>query len=424
MRIKRVGLWIGICLIFLGTSFGIGFCNKENIISQKEKLYESLGIFTDTISLIRSEYVDDVDPKDLICGALKGMLSSLDPYSQFMDPDTYKEMKVSTEGEFGGVGIEISVRDNLLTVITPIVGTPAYEAGVKANDRILKIDDETTRDITLIGAVKKLRGEAGSTVKISVLREGAQKLLEFNIVRAIIKIESVKEPKVLKNSIGYIKLVEFQEHSTKDFEDALMNLENQNIKGLILDLRNNPGGLLNVAVEISDFFLPEGKEIVSTKARDAQQNLIFKSRKYPAHLDYPMVVLVNEGSASGSEIVAGALRDNKRAILLGTKTFGKGSVQTVIPLPDDSAVRLTTSKYYLPNGECIHEQGIVPDVEVKEDDYVVRKEDDSIFDHIEESEVVDKKEEVYDVQLDRAVDLLKGLIAYKEYFSAGEEAKN
>lgn len=425
---KKIGLWLVICFVFLGVTMGVGLCAKEKQLAQKEKLYESLELFTDTISIVNNDYVDEIDSKDLIYGAMKGMLASLDPYSQFMDPDTYEEMKVSTEGEFGGIGIEISVRDSLLTVISPISGTPAYEAGIKANDKILKINDESTKDITVMEAVKKLRGEPGTPVKLGILREGEGRLLELEMVRAIIKIESIKDAKVIDDSIGYIKLVEFQERTKDDFAKALDELEAQNIKGLILDLRNNPGGLLNSAVDISDFFLPEGKVIVSTKSRNSSQDLIFKSHNSPAHLGYPLVILINEGSASASEIVSGALRDNKRAVLLGAKTFGKGSVQTVIPLSDGSAIRLTTSKYYLPNGECIHEQGIMPDVEVKENEYLVKKQSDYIFEQIEEPQVEEplkeeplKKEAVYDMQLERAIDLIKGIIAYQGYLPVAVE---
>lgn len=430
---KKLGLWMMICCAFLGLTLGVGLCAKEKQLAQKEKLYESLELFTDTMSIINNDYVDEIDSKNLIYGAMKGMLSSLDPYSQFMDPQTYEEMKVSTEGEFGGIGIEISVRDSLLTVISPIAGTPAYEAGIKANDKILKINNESTKDITIIEAVRKLRGDPGTKVKLGILREGEGRLLEVEITRAIIKIESIKETKIIEDSIGYIKLAEFQERSKEDFGRALEELEAQHIKGLILDLRNNPGGLLNSAVEIADFFLPEGKIIVSTKSRRSSQDLVFKSHNSPGHLDYPLVILINEGSASGSEIVAGALRDNKRAVLLGTKTFGKGSVQTVIPLSDGSAVRLTTSKYYLSAGECIHEQGIMPDVEVKGEEYLVKKQSDYIFEQIEEQQVEElqiekplktellKKEAAYDIQLERAVDLIKGIIAYQSYLPVDQK---
>ena len=426
MRIKRIGLWLLACVIFLGLSLGIGMCAKEKSVNQKEKLYESLELFTDSVSIINSGFVDEVDSKDLIYGALKGMFSSLDPYSQFLDPDTYREMKVTTGGEFGGIGIEISIRDNLLTVISPIAGTPAYKIGIKAYDRILKIDDESTKDITLIEAVKKMRGKPGESVKLTVLREGAGRLLEFNIVRDIIKIESIKEAEIVEDKIGYVQIVEFQEHTKRDLDKALKKLEAQGMEGLIIDLRNNPGGLLTVAVEVADFFLPEGKLIVSTKGKNSAQNLIFKSHKSSAHLDYPIVVLINEGSASGSEILAGALRDNKRALLVGAKTFGKGSVQTIIPLSDGSAVRLTTSKYYLPCGESIHEEGIIPDIEVDEEEYVAMKQEEvDVFEQIEkepqaEIDLEKEQKEKYDIQLERAIDLIKGIIVYQDLTSTQE----
>ena len=426
MRIKRIGLWLLVCVIFLGLSLAIGMCAKEKTVNQKEKLYESLELFTDSVSIINSGFVDEIDSKDLIYGALKGMLSSLDPYSQFLDPDTYREMKVTTGGEFGGIGIEISIRDNLLTVISPIAGTPACKIGIKAYDRIIKIDDESTKDITLIEAVKKMRGKPGESVKLTVLREGAGRLLEFNIVRDIIKIESIKEAEIVEDKIGYVQIVEFQEHTERDLGKALKKLESQGMEGLIIDLRNNPGGLLTVAVEVADFFLPEGKLIVSTKGKNSTQNLIFKSHKSSAHLDYPIVILINEGSASGSEILAGALRDNKRALLVGAKTFGKGSVQTIIPLSDGSAVRLTTSKYYLPCGESIHEQGIVPDIEVDEEEYVaIKQEEMDVFEQIEkepqaEIDLEKEQKEKYDIQLERAIDLIKGIIAYQDLTSTQE----
>jgi len=424
MRMKKAGLWILICCIFLGLSLGVGLCAKEKSVNQKEKLYESLELFTDSISIINSGFVDEIDSKDLIYGALKGMLSSLDPYSQFLDPETYKEMKITTEGEFGGLGIEISIRDNLLTIISPISGTPAHKAGIKAADKILKIDDESTKDITLMDAVKKMRGEPGTQITLTILREGENRLLEIDIVRDIIKIESIRETKIIKDKIGYMQIAEFQEHTKDDLGKAFKKLEAKGMNGLILDLRNNPGGLLDVAVDVADFFLPKGELIVSTKGKNSSQNLIFKSRTTPARLDYPMVILINEGSASGSEILAGALRDNKRALLLGSKTFGKGSVQTIIPLSDGSAVRLTTSKYYLPKGESIHEEGIMPDIEVDETEYVTKKREVDVFEQNGEvkDEIDEAKEpEEYDIQLERAIDLIEGIMVYQNLASEGKE---
>lgn len=332
---------------------------------KKDELYQQVELFADTLAIIETDYVDEVRPKDLIYGALKGTLSSLDPHSQFMDPDTYAELKVDTEGKFGGLGIEISLKDDQLTIITPIEDTPAWRAGLKPGDRIVKIDNAPTRGIDLNAAMKKLRGKPGETVNLTILRESEKKLLEFKITRAIIKINDIKEAKLLEGGIGYIRLVEFRENTPKDFNTAMEKLSRLKMQAFILDLRNNPGGLLESAIEITGDFIPQGKLIVFTKGRKTNQNLKFISQRKNPLLDLPMVVLINEGSASGSEIVAGALQDYKRATIIGIKSFGKGSVQTVIPLSDGSALRLTTSKYFTPLGKEIHGQGVIPDIIVE-----------------------------------------------------------
>ncbi|MBU4141134.1 MAG: S41 family peptidase [Candidatus Omnitrophica bacterium] len=395
----------------------------------KDDFYKEIELFTDALTLIRSDYAEETKYKDLIYGALKGMLRSLDPYSQFLDPDAYKEVKVETEGEFGGLGIEIAIKDGLLTVITPIDDTPAYQAGLKADDRIVKIEGEITRDITLMEAVRKLRGKPGTEVTVTVMREGAEKLLDFTITRDIIKIKSIRRAKLFEENIGYIRLSEFQERSPQDMEKELRNLEKTGMDSLILDLRNNPGGLLDSAVKVAEKFIPPGKVIVSTRGRKAEQGMVFKSRARGKHRTYPLIVLISKGSASGSEIVAGAIQDYKRGILLGTKTFGKGSVQTVIPLVDGSALRLTTSKYFTPSGRCIHEKGIEPDVEVEfqEREFKEISPEESVFEKVkkEDKEIQEKEVKTtlrdfmqvqgfYDNQLVRAVDLLKGLKLYKE----------
>ncbi|VAW19908.1 Carboxyl-terminal protease, partial [hydrothermal vent metagenome] len=331
----------------------------------KDDLYSQIELYSYTLTTIQSDYVEELKPKDLIYGSLKGMLSTLDPHSQFLNPEEYKELKTETQGKFGGLGIEISIRDGLLTIITPIEDTPAWKAGIKAGDRIVKIEDELTKEMTLSDAVKVLRGKPGTEVTITVLREEEFKILEITIKREIIRIEDVKNTQILENGIGYIRLTEFREDSAKEFRKALDKLKELKADSLILDLRNNPGGLLNVAIKITEEFLKEGETIVSTKGRRSSQNTISKSLNRTHLNDWPMVILLNEGSASGSEILAGALKDNKRAIILGTTSFGKGSVQSVIPLPDGSGLRLTTSKYFTPSGESIHGKGIKPDIEVK-----------------------------------------------------------
>jgi len=389
---------------------------------QKNDLFRQVELFSDALAIIQTDYVDGVKPKDLIYGALKGMLSSLDPHSQFMDPDTYNELKVDTEGKFGGLGIEITIKDALLTVITPIEDTPAWKAGVKSGDRIVKINDELTRDMTLTDAVKRMRGKPGEPVTIVVLRESEKKLLEFKIVRDIIKIQDIKGSRILEDGIGYIRLVEFRENTALDFETALDKLKKEGMQALILDLRNNPGGLLDVAVKVAEKFVEKGKLIVYTKARKPAQNLEFLSRERQPLIDMPMAILINEGSASGSEIVAACLQDYKRAIILGTKSFGKGSVQTIIPLNDGSALRLTTSKYFTPLGKVIHNKGVLPDIVVEEGKIeLAPKEEEpiekpqAVFEQFDKGEPKNKKEQDYksDNQLMRCVDVLKALKIYK-----------
>jgi carboxyl-terminal processing protease len=342
-----------------------------------------------------------------------------------MDPDTYNELKVDTEGKFGGLGIEITVKDGLLTVITPIEGTPAWKAGIKANDRIVKINSEITRDMTLTDAVKKMRGKPGEAVSLIVLRESEKKILEFKIVRDIIKIKNIKEARILEDGIGYIRLVEFRENTDQDINTALEKLTKEGMDALILDLRNNPGGLLEVAVDVTGKFVEKGKLIVYTKGRRSSQNLQFISRAPHPILNLPMAVLINEGSASGSEIVAACLKDYRRAIILGTKSFGKGSVQTVIPLSDGSALRLTTSKYFSPQGKEIHGKGVMPDIVVEEGKIEITQPQEpkelkpqEIFEEIEKKEKQVKEENVFDYksdnQLIRAVDVLRGVKIYKD----------
>ena len=359
---KRLFFIIGGVLAFLSVATA-AICQIDRKV--KDDLYAQIELYSYALTTIQADYVEEKTPKDLIYGSLRGMLSSLDPHSQFLDPDEYKELKTETQGKFGGLGIEISIRDGLLTIITPLEDTPAWRAGIKAGDHIVKIENELTRDLTLNDAVKKLRGKPGSEVKITVLREGADKLIDFTIVREIIQIQDVKNTQILQDRVGYIRLAEFREDSATAFRKALDELTQQGADSLILDLRNNPGGLLNVAIDITEEFLAQGKTIVSTKGRRLSQNTITRSANKTHLINWPMVVLINEGSASGSEILAGALQDNKRAITLGGKSFGKGSVQSVIPLPDGSGLRLTTSKYFTPSGRSIHGIGIEPDIVVE-----------------------------------------------------------
>lgn len=410
--------------VFIFTGARLGF--PENKKKNSDQLYKQVEIFSGTLAIIQKEYVDNTKTKDLIYGALKGMLASLDAHSQFMDPETYEELKVDTQGKFGGLGIEITIKDGLLTVITPIEDTPAWKAGIKANDHIVKINDDLTREMTLTDAVKKMRGKPGEAVKLTVLRDAEKKLLDFKIIRDMIKITDIKYVRILEDGIGYIRISEFRENIFSELNNALVILSRQGMKALIIDLRNNPGGLLDVAVKVTGKFLEPNKLIVYTKGRQKDQEMEFFSEAKNTNLKLPLVILINEGSASGSEIVAGALQDYKRALIIGKKSFGKGSVQTVIPLGDGSALRLTTSHYFTPSGKIIQGKGISPDILVEEKrdldskiDEVSVKNPDAIFNEIKNSRMKDKRaEELFnykvDAQIMRAVDTLKAIQIYKQ----------
>lgn len=329
--------------------------------------YESIELFTDVMAIVKKSYVEEVDTKKLIYGAINGMLSSLDPHSSFMPPDTYKEMKIDTKGAFGGLGIEISIKDGMLTVISPIEDTPAFKAGIKAGDQILKIDEKFTKDLNINDAVKRMRGLKGSKVTLTIMREGFDKPKEFPLTRDIIQVKSVRSS-LMDGGYAYVRIAQFQEKTDEDLGKALKALKEQNkgeLKGLVLDMRNDPGGLLDQAVRVADHFVPEGQMIVYTEGREKDSKMQFTAKKGGKEPAYPIVVLINGGSASASEIVAGALQDHKRAIVMGTQSFGKGSVQTIIPLSDDSGLRLTTARYFTPKGRSIQAKGITPDIVVE-----------------------------------------------------------
>ncbi len=344
-------------------TIGAGF--YRDLAAYSEETYKGLKLFSEVIELVEKNYVDPVEPEKLIEKAIEGMVQSLDPHSQFLPPEAFEELQVDTRGEFGGIGIVITVRDKVLTVISPIEGTPAYEAGILAGDQIIKVDGEPTKDMALWEAVKKMRGPKGTKVVITIAREGEKEPLDFDLVRDIIPIESVKSLS-LRPGYGYIWVTNFQENTTEDLYKAVTGLMDAEtpLKGLILDLRDNPGGLLNQAVSVTDLFLKEG-EIVSIKGRRERNTKSFSARADDADFSFPMVVLINGGSASASEIVAGALQDHKRALVLGTTSFGKGSVQTVESLRDGYGLKFTIARYYTPSGRSIQAQGIVPDIEVK-----------------------------------------------------------
>jgi carboxyl-terminal processing protease len=368
----KVALSVLFVSIFV-LGFLIGAHGKKTIVGGDDKeIYQYLKTFSDVIELVKKNYVEDVKDKDVVYSAIKGILESLDAHSSFMPPEMYKEMQSETKGEFGGIGIEITIKDGFPTVIAPIEDTPAYKAGLKSGDHIIKIDGKPTKNMGLVDVVKMIRGAKGKPVTLTVFREGFTAPKDYRVVRDVIVVKSVKY-KMIENEYGYIRIAQFQERTARDLDNALKELVKSNkgkpMKGVLLDLRNDPGGLLEQAVEVSDKFIEEGLIVYIEGRKKDDKAMKFYARKNDDYLG-PLVVLVNEGSASASEIVAGALQDYKRAIVVGAKTFGKGSVQTVFPLGDGSAVRLTTAKYYTPKGRSIQAEGITPDIIV--DNNIVR----------------------------------------------------
>jgi len=349
--------------------------------------YKELRLFRQIMGIVQKNYVKEVPDKDLIQGAINGMLQSLDPHSSFLTEDLFKELQVETKGEFGGLGIEITLESGVLTIVSPIEDTPAYKAGLKSGDKIIKINGEPTKNITLMNAVKQMRGPKGSKVTITVMREGFRKFKDFTITRDIIHVKSVKK-EMIEPGYPYVKIVNFQESTDTDLAAAIDSIgDEDSIKGMILDLRNNPGGLLDQAVKVSNLFVDKGL-IVYTDGRVKDQRMEFRATRTGKHYKFKTAVLINEGSASASEIVAGALQDHDRAVVFGTKSFGKASVQTIIPLENGSGLRLTTAYYYTPKGRHIQKKGIEPDVDMKEE---LQKQQDEEGD--EEGKTVDKKKQ-------------------------------
>ena len=361
----------------------------QQVNSAENDIYKKIDLFGEVLEKINKEYVDEINQSESMDSAINGLLQSLDPYSAYMSPEIFNEMQTETSGEFGGLGIEVSMESGVVKVISPIDDTPASRAGIKAGDYIVKINDVQVQGKSLSEAVDLMRGPVGSGIELTIRRRGERKALIFNVVREIIQIQSVKAD-ILEKSIGYLRLTSFNENSGKQIEREIKKLEkNKDVKSYILDLRNNPGGLLSQAIKISDFFLDNG-EIVSTKSRKPSENRKWFAKKGDLTNGKVLIVLINYGSASASEIVAGALKDHKRAILLGENSYGKGSVQSIIPLKNDGAIRLTVAKYYLPSGKSISEVGVSPDIEIdeKNDDFRIKTETDN--------------------QLEYAIKLLKG----------------
>jgi carboxyl-terminal processing protease len=360
-KLQHVKLWMVMVAAVVLWTIGAGFFG--DIAAKSDESYEGLKIFADVIQLIEKEYVDEVQSKELIQKAIQGMVQSLDPHSSLLPPEAFEDLQIDTEGKFTGIGIHITMKDGFVTVISPIEDTPAHKAGIIAQDRIIKVDDKPVKDLR--EAVSMMRGPKGTQVSVTIMREGEKEPLDFDLVRDVIPIVSVKAITV-KPGYGYIRLSQFSGNTNQDFEDALKKLESSPVplKGLILDLRNNGGGLLNQAIRVSDLFLEEGK-ILSIEGRNKKNTKVYMATPDEVIRKYPMVVLINGGSASASEIVAGALQDQKRALILGTTSFGKGSVQTVETLRDGSGLKLTIARYYTPNGRSIQAKGIEPDIILK-----------------------------------------------------------
>ncbi|MBI4209467.1 MAG: S41 family peptidase [Deltaproteobacteria bacterium] len=401
------------CLLYVGW--------QQHVEAVTRETYERLEIFSDVLKKVKDHYVEEVDDEKLIYGAIQGMISDLDPHSSFLPPKSNEDMEIAIKGSFEGLGIEIAIRDGILTVISPIEGTPAFEAGIEAGDKVLRIDEESTQNMTLFDAVEKLRGPKGTRVKLFILREGVDQPMEITVARAVIRIPSVRA-EVLEAGYPYIRIASFHARTTADLEENMKRLakEEGGVRGLILDLRNNPGGLMDQAVGVSDLFLESGL-IVYTRGRQEGSETRFEAQPQGSYVGFPMVVLVNSGSASASEIVAGALQDHKRAVVLGTQTFGKGSVQTIFQLADGSGLRLTTALYYTPNGRSIQAKGITPDIVVEAGEIVQNSippslREENLQGHIETQGNAQKVEEnpmLADVQVRRALDYLRSWNLFK-----------
>ncbi len=420
---KRIGYSVLLGALALNLFIGAQYYLRSAESADRDDIYPNLRLFSQVLERVRQDYVDgeSLTYQELIYGALSGMLNTLDPHSEFLEPDKYEDLKKETEGSFGGVGIQIGMRSGFLTVIAPIEDTPASLAGIMPGDRIVKIDGKSCERMSMTEAVKNLRGKPGTEVTISVLRPSTGAVKDHKLVRADINVATVKdingksEFRIAADGIGYVRVNQFGERTESELDDALRKLAGQDMQGLILDLRDNPGGLLDQVAKICEKFLPRRTLVVSTEGRDPSEKREYRSSGRGQYVDLPMVVLVNGGSASASEIVAGCLQDLKRAVIVGEQTFGKGSVQSIIALQDGAALRLTTAKYYTPSHKVIHEQGITPDVviplTIEETEALFLKRTPGAVE-ILDPDRQEKVRQVRDVQLERATDLLKGITLY------------
>jgi carboxyl-terminal processing protease len=434
MKRRLIFGFIGVVLA-VNLVIGAKVYSNSTDSTPKDAVYPNMRLFSEVMEKVRRDYVDgtNLTYQDLVYGALKGMINELDPHSEFLDPEKYKDLQSDTEGHFGGLGIVIAMKDNFVTVVAPMEDTPGFKAGILSGDRIIKINDKSTENMTLPDAVKILRGDPNTDVSMTIMRPSSGQVKDYKLTRAVITVDMVKDINGKKefplgeNKIGYVRLTQFGEKTSDDLEAALKKLKGQGMQALIIDLRWNPGGLLDQAVEVCEKFLPRGQLIVSTEGRNASQDSKHRAAGRGDELNgMPIVVLVNLGSASASEIVSGCLQDLHRAIILGEKTFGKGSVQSIIPLDDGSALRLTTAKYYTPSHKVIHEVGITPNIVVPTTD----EEDRDIrlqltpggMESLDEKERERIKSE-HDPQLERAEDLLKGIMLYTDRANDQETGK-